>query len=187
MHLQFTDEVLLGLLKEDDHGALEALFNRHYKGLCQFCAIYTNNIEVAEEIIADLFIKLWDNRHNVTILNVRSYLFTSAKNLSINYNQKKKPPVEFMEDITADLQTVKDANTPFKIISGRESYHQIMRLIDLLPPAQRQVLLMSRVDNLDNREISRILEISQRTVETNLYQAIKKLRTLLPDAHNLIG
>lgn len=187
MYLPLTDEELMYLLKEDDHLALQTLFNRHYKNLCQFCAVYTNNMEAAEEIIADLFIKVWDNRHSIAILNVKAYLFISAKNLSLNFNQKKKPPVEFFEDIAVSQQLVEDANTPFKIISGRESYNHIMRVIDTLPPSQRQVLLMSRIDNLHKHEIATILQISIRTVETNLYESIKKLRTLLPASHNFIS
>lgn len=186
MYLPLTDDALMCLLKENDHLALETLFNRYYKGLCRFCALYTNNMEVAEEIIADLFIKLWDNRGTVTIMNVKGYLFISAKNLSLNYNQKKKPPVDFLEEMEIKQPMALDANTPFKIISGRESYNQIMRVIDTLPSSQRKVLLMSRIDNLEKHEIARILDISVRTVETTLYQAIKKMRTLLPGPHNFI-
>ena len=184
MYLPLTDEALMCLLKEDDQLALETLFNRYYKSLCQFCAVYTNNMEAAEEIIADLFIKLWDNRSTIAILNVKSYLFISAKNLSLNFNQKKKAPVDLLEDVSTIQHEVYDSNTPFKIISGRESYHQIMRIIDTLPVSQRQILLMSRIDNLDKHEIARVLNISVRTVETTLYQTIKRLRTLLPGPHN---
>jgi RNA polymerase sigma-70 factor (family 1) len=184
MYLPLTDEALMCLLKENDHLALEALFNRYYKSLCQFCAVYTNNMEAAEEIIADLFIKLWDNRNTIAILNVKGYLFISAKNLSLNFNQKKKAPVDFLEEVGITQHIVNDNNTPFKIISGRETYHQIMRVIDTLPTSQRRVLLMSRIDNLDKQEIARVLNISVRTVETTLYQAIKRLRTLLQGPHN---
>jgi RNA polymerase sigma-70 factor (family 1) len=186
MYLPLTDEALMRLLKENDHMALETLFNRHYKSLCQFCAVYTNNMEAAEEIIADLFIKLWDNRDDVTILNVKGYLFISAKNLSLNFNHKKKAPVDFLEDIEIKQPVIRDGNTPFKIMSGRESCTQIMNVIDTLPPCQRQVLLMSRIDNLGKHEIAKILGISVRTVETTLYQAIKKMRALLPGPHDFI-
>jgi RNA polymerase sigma-70 factor (family 1) len=186
MYLPLTDEALMRLLKENDHLALQTLFNRHYKSLCQFCAVYTNNTEAAEEIIADLFIKLWDNRDAVAILNVKSYLFISAKNLSLNFIHKKKAPVSSIEDIQLKQPAISDGNTPFKIMSGRESCNQIMNVIATLPPCQRQILLMSRIDNLGKHEIAKILGISVRTVETTLYQAIKKLRTLLPGPHNFI-
>jgi RNA polymerase sigma-70 factor (ECF subfamily) len=185
MYLPLTDEALMSRLKDNDQLALETLFNRYYKSLCQFCAVYTNNMEAAEEIIADLFIKLWDNRNTVTILHVKGYLFISAKNLSLNFIHKKKAPVDLLEDISTTQPEVPDGNTPFKIMSGKESYNHIMTVIDTLPHCQRQVLLMSRIDNLDKHEIAAVLGISVRTVETTLYQAIKKLRSL-PALNNLL-
>jgi RNA polymerase sigma-70 factor (family 1) len=187
MYLSFTDEALIELLKANDHLALETLFNRYYKSLCQFCAVYTNNIESAEEIVADLFMKIWDTRYTISIIKVKAYLFISAKNMSLNYNQQKKAPVDFLEDVEMAQSAMGDFNTPFKIISGRESCHHILRVIETLPPSQRQVLLMSRIDNMDKQEISRILDISVRTVETNLYHAIKRLRSLLSGPHNFIA
>lgn len=186
MYPALTDEALMGLLKQNDHLALETLFHRHYKPLCQFCTVYTRDYTVAEEIIANLFMKLWDNRNDALILNVKSYLFVSAKNLSLNYNQKRKAPVDSMEDVEIGQHIIHDRDTPFKILSGRESYNRILAVIDTLPASQRQVLLMSRIENLDKQEISRVLGISVRTVETTLYQSIKKLRLLLKGFHNFI-
>lgn len=170
-------------LKANDDLALETLFNRYYKSLCQLCTVYTKDYAVAEEIIANLFIKLWDNR-DTAILNVKSYLFVAAKNLSLNYVQKKKDPVHSIEDLNPEQLTLKDRDNPFKILSGRESYNTILAMIDTLPTSQRQVLLMSRIDNLDKNEIAKVLGISVRTVETTLYQSIKKLRQLLKGEHN---
>lgn len=184
MYLSFTDETLMELLQKDDQLALETLFKRYYKILCQFCTVYTKDSSVAEEIIANLFIKLWESKTDVQILNVRSYLFTSAKNLSLNFIQKKKEPIYSIEDTSVEQHLMQDTNTPFKILSGRESCNNIFSLIDVLPPAQRQVLLMSRIDGIGKEEIAGILGISVRTVETTLYQSIKKLRLLLKHSAN---
>lgn len=185
MYLELTDKELTDLLRENDPLALETLFNRHYKSLCQFCAVYTKNYEAAEEIIADLFIKIWDSRNESSILNIKNYLFTSARNLSINYNQKKKDPVDSIEDISFQNDLFEDTSTPFRILSGRESVSRILSLIDTLPERQREILLMSRIDQMDKSKISEILGISVRTVETTLYQSIKELRRMLKDSTNL--
>jgi RNA polymerase sigma-70 factor (family 1) len=181
MYPELTDEALTDLLQNNDHLALETLFKRYYKSLCQFCAVYTREYVIAEEIIANLFIKVWDNRHDSVILNIKSYLFISAKNQALNYLQKKKEPVDFIEDIHIDHSSLQDRDNPFKILSSRESCKDILTVIDSLPPGQRQILLMSRIDSLDNRQISRILGISVRTVDTTLYKSVKKLRQLLKD------
>lgn len=179
MYTDDTDEALTARLKRNDAAALETLFNRHYKPLCHYCALFTKNFVVAEEIVADLFIKIWDNRHSSDLLNVKGYLFLSVRNLSLNFIQKKKSPVDSLEDAgTAEL-IIKDMNTPFSVLSGRESDQRIMAMIDRLPARQREVLLMSRIDAIDKHTIAQVLGISVRTVETTLYQAIQHLRSQL--------
>jgi RNA polymerase sigma-70 factor (family 1) len=184
MHLSLADEELMDLLRQNDPQALEALFNRYYGSLCQFCAVYIKDSATAEEIIASLFMKVWDNRGETRVLNVKNYLFTAAKNLSLNHIQKKKEPVCAIEDADIHQQLLQDTNTPFKILSARESYNRMLSLINTLPPAQRQVLLMSRVDGMCKQEVADILGITVRTMETTLYQSIKKLRELLKGSTN---
>ena len=185
MYHDFTDEELISCLKKSDQLALEALFKRYYKSLCQLCAVYVKDDTVAEEIVSTIFVKVWENRDNVTILHIKNYLFSSAKNAALNHIQKKKEPLQYIENYTTQAELHAENTTPFKILSGRESYKRILALIDTLPPAQRQVLLLSRVDNLNKHEISGMLGISVRTVETMLYQSIKNLRRLLKNSADL--
>jgi len=179
MYTDNTDEALIVRLKRNDPVALETLFNRHYKPLCHYCALFTKDFAAAEEIVADLFIKIWDNRHKSDILNVKSYLFLSVRNLSLNFIQKKKNPVDSIEDITIMQHELQDTNTPFSVLSGRESDQRILRMIERLPARQREVLLMSRIDAIDKHTIAQVLGISVRTVETTLYLAIQQLRNQL--------
>jgi len=179
MDYELTDEALIARLKCNDPQALELLFDRYYKPLCQCSTLYIRNYAAAEEIVADLFIKLWDNRHDQAILKVRNYLFVAARNLSLNHIQKKKNPVDSIEDLHMDQHLFQDMNTPFKILSARESNNSILHTIDKLPARQREVLLMSRIDQIDKNTISSLLGISVRTVETTLYQSIQQLRLLL--------
>ncbi|WP_256001878.1 RNA polymerase sigma factor [Pedobacter deserti] len=185
MQAMVPDETLISRLKSNDAHALEVLFNRYYKSLCQFCGVYTKDYEAAEEIVADLFIRIWDNRHNLDVDHAKAYLFASARNMSLNFVQKKKQPVQSIEDIPDSDQRFRNTDTPLKIISGRESSAQILQLIDQLPPRQREILLMSRIDQVDKHEIAHMLNISLRTVETTLYQSVKELRSLLKRASNL--
>lgn len=184
MYLDFTDEALMNLISNGESKALEALFNRHYKSLCQFCVVYTKDYEAAEEIIADLFIKIWDGRLGEPILNVKAYLFAAARNLSLNHLQKKKAPVTSIEELP-ETHLFQDLNTPFRILSGRESSTEILRLIDRLPDRQREILLMSRIDQMDKHKIAAVLAISVRTVETTLYQSLRELRRMLNDSPNV--
>ena len=134
--------------------------------------------------MADLFIRLWDNRRDAIILKVRNYLFVSARNLSLNQKQKKKSPIVFFEEVDMQQCNFQDANTPFTILSNRESDNNILTVIDRLPARQREILLMSRIDNMDKQTIAEILGIAVRTVETTLYQAMQHLNLLLKDIRN---
>lgn len=179
MYTNYTDEALTARFKCNDAVALETLFHRHYKPLCHYCALFTKDFAVAEEIVADLFIKIWDNRHVSDLLNVKGYLFLSVRNLSLNFIRKKKNPVHSIEDVGVAELMITEMNTPFSVLSGRESDQRILAMIDRLPARQREVLLMSRIDAVDKHTIAQVLGISVRTVETTLYQAIQQLRTQL--------
>ncbi|MFD1258055.1 RNA polymerase sigma factor [Mucilaginibacter terrae] len=183
MYQQLTDEALIALLAKGDDLSLKTLFDRHYKSLCQLSEVYTKDYTIAEEIVANLFMKLWDNRANAVILNVKSYLFISTKNLSLNYLQKKKAPVDSIEDIEFETHTIPDRVTPLHILTGRESYNKLIAVVDQLPASQREVLLMSHVDNINKYEVAKTLGISVRTVESTLYQTVKKLRIILKDSY----
>ncbi|KIO76147.1 hypothetical protein TH53_16685 [Pedobacter lusitanus] len=172
----FSDEELLALLHQDDTLSLQTIFNRYYTPLTHFSTIFTKEITVSEVLIADLFIKLWDNRKQLEIRLLKPYLFQSAKNLSLNHLKKRKTHLEPLENHETLLS---EHLTPFEILTNRESQQRILSLINLLPERQREVLLMSRIEQIDKSNIAPLLGITVRTVETTLYQAIKSLRNLL--------
>jgi len=174
-----SDEELLALLHQDDTLSLQTIFNRYYKSLCQFSSIFTKEITTSEVIIADLFIKIWDNRRQLEIRLLKPYLFQSAKNLTLNYLQKRKDPIDLTATMTLHESVRSEHLNPFEILTNRESQQRILSLIDLLPQRQREVLLMSRIQQIDKTNIAPLLGITVRTVETTLYQAIKSLRDLL--------
>ncbi|MBB5635290.1 RNA polymerase sigma-70 factor (ECF subfamily) [Pedobacter cryoconitis] len=172
----FSDEELLALLHQDDTLSLQTIFTRYYTPLAHFSTIFTKDITTSEVLIADLFIKLWDNRKQLEIRLLKPYLFQSAKNLSLNHLKKHKPKLDTFEN----LQTRPSEHlTPFEILTNKESQQRILSLINLLPERQREVLLMSRIEQIEKTNIAPLLGITVRTVETTLYQAIKSLRTLL--------
>ena len=172
----FSDEELLALLHQDDTLSLQTIFSRYYTPLTQFSTIFTKDITISEVLISDLFIILWDNRKQLKIRLLKPYLFQSAKNLSLNQLKKHNPLLEPLENHETLLS---EYLTPFEILTNRESQQRILSLINLLPERQREVLLMSRIEQIDKTNIAPLLGITVRTVETTLYQAIKSLRTLL--------
>ncbi|KLT66895.1 RNA polymerase sigma factor [Pedobacter sp. BMA] len=174
-----SDEDLMSLLKCDDAGALETLFERYYSQLCKFTSIYLNDYSKAEELIADLFIKLWDKRATIDVKSLKNYLFVSARNTALNEINRVKLDTSRLDDHEESLLISDERLNPFELMSSRESYKEIIDLIHQLPERQKEVLLMSRLEMFEKSTISEVLGITIRTVETLLYQAVKNLRTLI--------
>lgn len=171
----------MSLLANEDSLALETLFNRYYPALCKFTSIYIKDYNKAEELIADLFMKIWDKRNDLQIKSVKKYLFTAAKNLAFNEIQRIKLHILSISDHEDTLDYPDTYLNPHDQLTSRESYSEIIGLINLLPERQREVLLMSRIDLLEKNIIADLLGISVRTVETLLYQAVKNFRSLTSD------
>ncbi|WP_131537933.1 RNA polymerase sigma factor [Pedobacter nototheniae] len=178
-----SDEDLMSLLSGEDSLALETLFNRYYPALCKFTSIYLNDYSKAEELIADLFMKLWDKKGALQIKTLKQYLFVSARNLALNEIQRVKLNTFSLSDHDESFILPDTHLNPHDLLASRESYKEIFSLINHLPDRQREVLLMSRVDLLEKNNIADILGISVRTVETLLYQAIKNFRLLVANAN----
>ncbi|WP_316843720.1 RNA polymerase sigma factor [Pedobacter psychrodurus] len=181
VYLSKSDEDLMSLLANQDSLALETLFNRYYPALCKFTSIYIKDYNKAEELIADLFMKLWDKRNELQIKSIKKYLFTAAKNLAFNEIQRVKLHILSINDHADTLDYPDTYLNPHEQLTSRESYSEIIGLINLLPDRQREVLLMSRIDLLEKNIIADLLGITVRTVETLLYQAVKNFRLLTID------
>jgi len=177
--LTVYDEDLMTRIAGGDSTALQLLFEKYYTPLCKFTSVYLKDTDRTEELVSDLFMKIWDKRTTLVIQSVKHYLFTSARNMALNSNQKaglQTMPIEGF-DAVLDIEDVH--LNPHDLLSSKESFSEIIKLIDQLPERQREVLLMSRVQHLDKENISKVLNISIRTVETLLYQAVKKFRDLI--------
>ncbi len=175
----YPDNEILRLMQNNDETALKILFHRYYKMLCEFVRIYTRDETVCEEIIADLFVRLWKNRSKLEVEHLKSYLFISARNLALNFVRKPDSPVFYIDRLEDFESFFYDEGNPHRIMSDREACESVFSFIDLLPERQKEVLLMSRIDNLGKERIAEILSISVRTVETTLYAAVSQLRTIM--------
>ncbi len=177
--ISLTDEELLGLIKSHDPNAIKCLFEKYYSPLCKFLSIYLKDDALTEELIADLFLKLWNNRENYKMSIVKSYLFIEARNMALNQIQKRSSPLHFVDSLENYQEVLQHDNTPFNLIRQKEKYDEILALINKLPTRQREILLMSRIEGMEKEKIAEILGISVRTVETTLYTAIKEVRILI--------
>lgn len=135
---------------------------------------YLRSAEDASEIVNDTFMAVWEKRDELEIgENLKPLLYTIARNKSINLIKKKKP------DFT-DLENAPDPGSrefsPLENLMAKETELRIFALIDALPPRCRQIFVLSRREQLSNREIAGIMELSEKTVENQISIAIKLIR-----------
>jgi RNA polymerase sigma-70 factor (family 1) len=167
-----------------DDKAFETLFYLLNNKLIRFCVLYVHQREIAEEIVSDTFVKCWINRASlVEVRNPSSYLFVAVKNLSLNY-VKKFSSIHLVElDHTNDVQLI-NVNDPQKELENKELYFKMDQAIDHLPRQCRIVFRLIKEDEMKYKEVAEILDISPRTVQTQLFRAIKKLGIVLSDYQN---
>jgi RNA polymerase sigma-70 factor (ECF subfamily) len=132
---------------------------------------------IAENIIQDIFVSLWKNRHEIDFgVHFKTYLFNATRNRAINYLKiiKRK---ESYKIVSTEIEF--DPDTPETLLHTEEMHYAIQAAIDELPSKCKEIFCMNRFDNLTYNEIATILEISIKTVETQISRALKHLRKRL--------
>tara|TARA_B100000809_G_scaffold265364_1_gene323979 strand:+ start:187 stop:699 length:513 start_codon:yes stop_codon:yes gene_type:complete len=150
----------------------ERLFNTHAKDLRRFLFFKTRDLDLAEDILQDSFIKLWDNCNNVNPAKAKSFLFTVAKNMFFNYKKHEKVVIEHQR------RSVKSSNneTPEYLLVEKEFLVKIEEAISDLPEKQKEVFLLSRIEKKKYKEIAEILGISVKAVEKRMHLALIKMK-----------
>ena len=171
-----TEIVLLYQIINDDVKAYEKIFGHYYSDLCRFVLVYVKDKTIAEEIVQEVFITIWEKRKKLNIQHsLKSYLYSSVKNRALNYLRDNKP------HHFADLQIARD-NEDVSEINYLE-YNELSKLIEesinSLPEKCKEIFLLSREENLSNPEIAARLDLSVKTVKNQMGIALQKIRTHL--------
>ncbi|MFN8355310.1 MAG: RNA polymerase sigma-70 factor [Spirosomataceae bacterium] len=174
----FTDEQLVKRLLVDGDAALRELYNRYAKRLYSLALYKTGSRETAEEIVQEIFVKLWENRERLQIEHVESYLFTALKYQIISHLRSSvaQRRVQTVEDDLPQITAPSDYT-----IGVEEIRLALEQSVSQLPAKTRQIFVMSRMDELSHREIAAQLDLSEKTVEYHIAQALKYLRLSLKE------
>lgn len=180
-----NEKDLIVRLKNGDQTAFELLFHFYYPGLVMYALQFTTDRMEAEEIVQDFFVRFWQ-RHQQIIPSdsLKSYLFLSVKNGSLNFLKHKKIEEKYIRSMT-ELSNNHLVYDPDLYIAS-ELQDKIKNAIDLLPEKCREIFIMSRMRGLKNEEIATELNLSKRTVETQISKALKVLRVELKDYVGLL-
>ena len=170
---------------EDDIKAFEVLYDLLFKRLIKFCIYYVERKEVAEEIVSDIFVRCWENRKTETvILNLETYLFTAVRNQSLKH-LKKNAHIHLVEIESAAEFRFIDRTDPEKELNNKELHHKLDQAIEKLPPQAKMIFRLIKENGMKYKEVAEILEISPRTVQTQLFRAIAKLRVILQSYYQM--
>ncbi len=175
-----TTDRLAGLIhriRNNDTRAFRTLFKMFYEPLVRHAYRYVRNPQAAEDIVSDIFLKIWEKRHELTInKSVKAYLYSMVRNHSLNYLKRNR--LETSDIYSLDIRILSD-NSPEKSFQISELKEHIEKAIIELPKRTREVFVMHRYDNLKYSEIAEILNIKEGTVETHMVRALRYLRNRL--------
>lgn len=171
----YHEHELIRRLKAGDKLSFNRLFYKHEKKLYNFSKKLLHSPEEAEEIVQEVFIRVWENRATLKEgLPFEAFIIRIAKNLI--YNKAKRRVNEhaykayYMQHTnTLRLTTEEDVN--FKTLASLTS-----RFIEQLPPQRKTIFTMSRMEGLTNKEIAAHLNVSVSTVENHINKALKSLK-----------
>lgn len=158
-----------------DRTYFSMLFDTHAETLRNFLYYRCRDMEQAEDLTQEAFLKLWKNCKKVLYEKARGFLFAVAKNAFYNQVAHHKVVLEY----TKLPHSGKDPETPHYKLEEQEFMARLQRAINELPDGQREVFLMNRIDKISYKEISGMLGISETAVEKRMQKALIKMRKIV--------
>jgi RNA polymerase sigma-70 factor (ECF subfamily) len=172
--------LLIRQFKNGDHHSFKVLYQKYAPKLYGFSRKYLNSDEDAEEIVQEVFLRIWEKRENVDeSQSFSSYIFQAAKHRIFNGFRKKVNEQAYLDFVVY----ANDASSNFTDmeVEYQEIKSKAEAVISAMPPKRQEIFRLSREQGLKNKEIAEKLQISIKTVENQMSQALKFLREELMD------
>ena len=154
----------------------ELLFKQYYSPCMNFAMMYLKDVIRSQDVVQDVFLKLWERKNSLSLDNPRGYLYRAIKNRSIDTLRQINPT------ISLDEVTAKSLSEEQKIFDNFVLKERIYNSIRQLPPKCQKVFVMSKINGLTYAQIAEELSISIKTVENHMGKALRILRQLLIEA-----
>lgn len=170
-----TEEILIAELKQGSSMAFEKIFRLYSNRLFRFARMYFHTDEDAEEIIQDVFFKLWKHKENIRSRDsLKSYLFQIAYHAIKETFIKKNREDKYKQEIA--LSYLKEEYPNIDQIDYCQVMHRVDQLIDSLPEQRRRIFILNKKEGLSISEIAKQLDIAEKTVKNHLTLAIHQIR-----------
>lgn len=155
--------------------AFDELFNAYFGRLVAFANQYTKQIESAEEITSDLFVKLWTKRDTLhTVLNPEVYLYVAVKNACLNFIRSDKKRTRLFTEELNDFRR-EQITECYDVGEEKELKRLLAIAVAAMPLQQKIIFKLIKEDGLKTNAVAQILGLSKRTVENHLYKGLKTL------------
>jgi len=169
------EKILSSGMALDDYSSFKVLFERDYGRLCAYVFTITNDYAASEDIVQELFIRLWNDRQKIVISDsVLAYLFRASRNSALNYIRGKANRERSQQNIT-----FQEAFIDRDFMEEEEFISFLDACIEALPERSRQVFKLSRIDGLKQKEISEKLNVSVKTIKNQIWKSLQFLRSCL--------
>lgn len=174
------DNEIIGRIRQGDIKQFEALFRSSYASLVKYARTLIKDHDTAEEIVQDLFFRLWQDKEKIQIVSsLNGYLFRSVHNRCLHYFEHLKVVERHEQKISFEQSS--GTESPADILQYKELQAKIARTIEKLPERCGQIFCMNRFEGLKYSEIAEKLSVSVKTVEANMGKALKEFRKALAE------
>lgn len=180
----YSTQLNIEALRKGEKSAYEEIYHEFFGILYHLCISYLHNEDVAEEIVQDTFMKLWEIKGTLNDqVNIKNYLYTITKNNCLNYIRNQKISLRHQENLKyLEMQFNYEALEKLgDYVQFEELRAQIELAIAKLPPEISKTFQLSRFEELPYKEISDELGINIKTVEARISRALRFLRLELKD------
>lgn len=173
-----SDNLLVTKIQNNDKEAFKLLYNRYNKKIYYFSLKHLGNNVEAEELVQSVFINVWENRESLDANgSVKNYIYKSAVNYIYNYLKKKAIRARFIESEISKGEI--HSNLTYEQVFFHDLERSLSEVVENLPSQQQKIFQLSRYEGLTTKEIAEKLNLSERTVENQIYRSLKVIRNAL--------
>jgi RNA polymerase sigma-70 factor (family 1) len=169
------EQQLLSQLTQGDEPSFNALYRAYSRPLFLRVVNMIKSEDDAQEIIQELFIKLWENRDSInTIKSFQSYIFTIANNLVYNYFRKINHDQALIQKLL--LNAADHYLDGQELLENKETAEIFQKAINQLTPQCKQVFQLCKIDGKSHKEVAQLMGISMPTVNSHMTNAVKSIK-----------
>ena len=174
------DSEIIWRIRQGDIEQFETLFRSSYVSLVKYARTLIKDKDTAEEIVQDLFFRLWQDKEKIKIeSSLNGYLFRSVHNRCLHHIEHLKVVERHSQEMRPE--TYESPENPADVLQYKELQAKIARILERLPERCGKIFMMNRFEGLKYSEIAERLSLSIKTVEANMGRALKEFRKALAE------